>query len=74
MLPLVSTNLLQASIDTHCVHFDQEAYMLAEIFVRDDTLENWKHGHILLTIISVSFNFATCRFQKWSAAKPTRSV
>jgi hypothetical protein len=46
MLPLVSTNLLQDSVDTHHVHSDQEAYMLAEVFVQDDTLENWKHGHI----------------------------
>jgi hypothetical protein len=46
MLLLVSTNLLQDSIVIHRVHSDQEAYMLAEIFMRDDTLENWKYGHI----------------------------
>jgi hypothetical protein len=46
MLPLVSTNLLQNSIDQQRVHSDQGAYMLAAIFVRDDTLENWIYGHI----------------------------
>jgi hypothetical protein len=40
MMPLVNTNLLQDSIDTHRVHSNQEAYMFAEIFMRDDTLEN----------------------------------
>ena len=48
MLLLVSTNLLQDSIDKHCVHSDQGAYMLAAIFVHDDTPTNWKHGHIPL--------------------------
>jgi hypothetical protein len=47
MLPLVSTNLLHDSIDKQRVHSDQGAYMLAAIFVRDDTLQNleiWSHS------------------------------
>ena len=48
MLPLVGTNLLMDSIDKHYVHSDQGAYMLAAIFVHDDTPTNWKHGHIPL--------------------------
>ena len=39
-LSLVSSNLLQDSVDIHRVHSDQGVYM------RDDTLETWKHGHI----------------------------
>ena len=45
-LSLVSSNLLQDSVDIHCVHSDHGVYMLAEIFMRDDTLETWKHGHV----------------------------
>ena len=48
MLPLVGTNLLMDSIDKHYVHSDQGAYMLAAIFVHDDTPTNWKHDHIPL--------------------------
>ena len=46
MLPLVSTNLSQDSIDKHRVHSNQGAYMLVAIFVCDDTPKNWKYGHI----------------------------
>ena len=45
-LSLVSSNLLQDSIDIHRVHSDHGVYMLAKIFMRDDTLETWKHGHV----------------------------
>ena len=45
-LSLVSSNLLQDSVDIHRVHSDHGVYMLAEIFMRDDMLETWKHGHI----------------------------
>ena len=45
-LSLVSSNLLQDSVDIHRVHSDHGVYMLAEIFMRDDMLETWKHGHV----------------------------
>ena len=45
-LSLDSSNLLQDSVDIHCVHSDHGVYMLAEIFMRDDMLETWKHGHV----------------------------
>ena len=47
--PLVSTNLLQDSIDKHHVHSDQGAYIhTCCYFVHDDTPTNWKHDHIPL--------------------------
>ena len=45
-LSLVSSNLLQDSVDIHRVHSDHGVYKLAEIFMRDDMLETWKHGHV----------------------------
>ena len=45
-LSLVSSNLLQDSVDIHRVHSDHGVYMLAKIFMRDDMLETWKHGHV----------------------------
>ncbi|CAN6163373.1 unnamed protein product, partial [Urochloa humidicola] len=39
-------NESEDSVEKHCVHSDQRAYMLAENFGRDDTLQNWNHGHI----------------------------
>ena len=45
-LSLVSSNLLQDSVDIHRVHLDHGVYKLAEIFIRDDMLETWKHGHV----------------------------
>ena len=45
-LSLVSSNLLQDSIDKHRVHSDHGVYMLAEIFMLDDILETWKYGHV----------------------------
>ena len=45
-LSLVSSNLLQESVDIHRVHLDHGVYMLAEVFMRDDMLETWKHGHV----------------------------
>ena len=45
-LSLVSSNLLQDSVDIHHVHSDHGVYMLAEIFMRNDMLETWKHGHV----------------------------
>ena len=45
-LSLVSSNLLQDSVDIHRVHSDYGVYMLAKIFMRDDMLETWKHGHV----------------------------
>ena len=46
-MSLVTSNLLQDSVDIHPVHSDHRVYMLAEIFMRDDMLETWKHGHVL---------------------------
>ena len=46
MLTLISTNLLEDSIDKYHIHSDQGANMLAAIFMRDDTLKNWKYGDI----------------------------
>ena len=45
-LSLVSFNLWQDSVDIHRVHLDHGVYMLAEIFMQDDTLKTWKHGHV----------------------------
>ena len=45
-LSLVSSNLLQDSVDIHRVHSDHGVYMLPEICMRDDMLETWKHGHV----------------------------
>jgi hypothetical protein len=45
-LSFVSTNLVQDRVGNNRVHSDPEAYMLAEIFERDDKLETWKHGQI----------------------------
>ena len=39
-------HLLQDSVDIHRVHSDHVVYMLAEIFMQDDMLETWKHGHV----------------------------
>jgi hypothetical protein len=45
-LSFLSTNLSQYSVGNHRAHSDPGAYMLAEIFVQDDTLETWKYGQI----------------------------
>ena len=45
-LSLVSSNFLQDSVDIHRVHSDDGIFMLAEIFMRDDMLQTWKHGHV----------------------------
>ena len=45
-LSLVSSNLLQDSVDIHRVHSDHGVYMLAKNFMQDDMLETWKHGHV----------------------------
>jgi len=45
-LSLVSSNFLQDSVDIHHVHSDHGVYMLAKIFMRDDMLGTWKHGHV----------------------------
>jgi len=45
-LSLVSSNLLRDSVDIHRVHSDHGVYMLTEIFMQDDMLETWKHGHV----------------------------
>ena len=58
-LSLVSSNLLQDSIDIHRVHSDHGVYMLAKIFMRDDMLEIWNMVMFLLTIILVFFVLAT---------------
>jgi hypothetical protein len=47
-LLFVGTNLLQDGVVVQRVPFDQEACMLAEFFIQNDTLENWKQGFVPL--------------------------
>jgi hypothetical protein len=44
----LGTNLLQDGVEVQCVPSDHEGCMLAEFFMQDDTLANWKRGFILL--------------------------
>ena len=50
---LVSTHLLQDSIDKDRMHYDREAYKFADICIREDIWTNWIHGHVS----SHSFSF-----------------
>jgi hypothetical protein len=56
---LVSTNLLQVGVDIHCVLFDQEVYILAEISCKMTQQQVGNKVPSLLTIILVCFVFAT---------------
>jgi hypothetical protein len=51
------TNLLQDGVEVQCVPSDHEGCMLAEFFMQDDTLENWKRGFVLLHNDSSSICF-----------------
>ena len=64
-LSLVSSNLLQDSVDIHRVQSDHGVYMLAEIFMRDDMLETWKHGHVPSHNFSVPFAFVKSLVWFW---------
>jgi hypothetical protein len=47
-LSFADANLLQDGVAVQCVPSDQEACILTEFFIKDDTLENWKQGYVSL--------------------------
>jgi hypothetical protein len=58
-LSFAGANLLQDGVAVQCVPSDQEACILTEFFIKDDTLENWKQDYVPFKIILVPFAFAT---------------
>jgi hypothetical protein len=47
-LSFLGTNLLQDGVEVQCVPYDHKGCMLADFFIQDDMLANWKRGFVLL--------------------------
>ena len=63
---LVSTHLLQDSIDKDRMHYDREAYKFSDICIREDIRTNWIHGHVSSHSFSFHYfgNPVCCRIVK----------
>jgi hypothetical protein len=74
-LSFLSTNLLQDGVEVQCVPSDHEGCMLAEFFMQDDTLANWKQGFVLLHNYFSSICFDNpvllCASQDWFQVQST---